>query len=291
MILHEFPRRYHELRQSLEPTYGTHEAASVARLWLEHVTAKSWNSWQLQPDEPWDFSWTAVHEAGVSALLAGVPVQHVMGYCDFFGRRFEVGPEVLIPRQETEELVDWALREVLPPPNGKLRWLDIGTGSGCIAVTLSCEWVQRGIANEGWAMDISASALSLARRNAALHQAPIQFCQQDLFLSALDDHRELQLVISNPPYVTEADRREMNSLVLDHDPELALFAPMDDPLAFYRAISQRAFFWLCPGGTLLFEINSSLGQETVNVLRESGLREIELRKDLNGRDRMLMAKK
>lgn len=290
MILHEFPRRYHELRAALRDRYETEEANSVARILLEAVTGIGWRDWQLHPEKAWEASWDEPVARHSASLLAGIPVQHVLGETEFYGHIFRVNADVLIPRQETEELVHWALAAVKPAAGKPIRFLDIGTGSGCIAITLAAEWAAKGIQVEGCAMDVSEGALAIATANNDSNQTPITFHQKDIFASESDDFSGLDLVISNPPYVTQADKLEMDALVLDHDPELALFAPEEDALAYYRVIAQRAKAWLRPGGLLFLEINEAFGEETANVVREAGFSEVELRKDLNGKDRMVKGK-
>lgn len=290
MILHEFPRRYHELRATLRECYEPDEANSVARILLDHLTGISWQDWQLRPDRPWNASWDQPVAEAVADLLKGLPIQHIIGHAVFYDREFAVSPEVLIPRQETEELVHWALGTVTPQPEKPIRFLDIGTGSGCIAITLEREWAALGVASEALAIDISEGALHLANKNAESLTSKVTMIQESIFKSDHDRFSGLDLVISNPPYVTQADKLEMSSLVLDHDPELALFAPEEDALAFYRVIAARAKEWLTPGGVLMLEVNESFGPETVEVVREAGFEVVELRKDLGGRDRMVRGK-
>lgn len=290
MILHEFPRRYHELRAVLRDRYETEEANSVARILLEAVTGISWRDWQLHPDRPWEAIWDQAIKDGVVNLLAGRPVQHIIGYTIFYDRIFSVSPDALIPRQETEELVHWALASVKTQAEEPIRFLDIGTGSGCIAVTLEREWAVRGISTEAFALEVSEGAFHLAQKNARDLHSKVSILQEDIFASTTDQFSGLDLVISNPPYVTQSDKLEMDALVLDHDPELALFAPEEDALAFYRVIAHRAKEWLRPGGYLMLEFNEAFGEETANVVREAGFSEIELRKDLNGKDRMVRGK-
>lgn len=287
MILHEFPRRYHELRAALRERYETEEANAVARILLEAITGIGWQDWQLRPDRPWESQWDEPLASYTSSLLSGIPVQHVLGKTEFYGRIFHVDGDVLIPRQETEELVHWVLAAMKPIAEQPIRFLDIGTGSGCIAITLAAEWTSRGQICEGHAMDVSEAALGIAKRNSLSNLTEITFHQQDIFTCGSDQFNGLDLVISNPPYVTQADKLEMSPLVLDHDPELALFAPEEDALAFYRVIALRAKDWLRPGGLLMLEINEAFGEETAAVVREAGFSEVELRKDLNGKDRMV----
>lgn len=287
MILHEFPRRYHKLRAILRDRYHTEEANSVARILLEAVTGVSWRDWQLHPEKAWETRWDEAVSSHTASLLAGIPIQHVLGETEFYGRTFRVNGDVLIPRQETEELVHWALAAVKPVVGNPIRFLDIGTGSGCIAITLAAEWTSSGISIEGYGVDVSKAAITMAAANGDSNQTAVSFHQNDIFASTTDQFSGLDLVISNPPYVTQEDKLEMDGLVLDHDPELALFAPEEDALAFYRVIAARAKEWLRPGGLLMLEINEAFGEETVEVVREAGFSTVELRQDLNGKDRMV----
>ena len=224
----------------------------------------------------------------MNRLLRREPLQYVLGQADFCGRTFAVAPGVLVPRPETEELVGWIVGE-----EGRTERpasaLDIGTGSGCIAVTLALELPQVRVA----ALDISAEALTIARWNAATLHARVDFRQADILSMAAEDGPETEwdFIASNPPYICEREREDMNDNVRLHEPELALFVPDSDPLLFYRAIGQYALRTLKAGGRLYVEINRAYGRETARLFRELGLRDIELRKDIYGNDRMIRCKK
>ena len=224
----------------------------------------------------------------VNRLLRREPLQYVLGQADFCGRTFTVAPGVLVPRPETEELVGWIVGE--EGHTGRpASALDIGTGSGCIAVTLALELPQVRVA----ALDISAEALTIARRNAATLHARVDFRQADILSMAAEDGpgTEWDFIASNPPYICEREREDMDDNVRLHEPELALFVPDSDPLLFYRAIGQYALRTLKAGGRLYVEINRAYGRETAQLFRELGLRDIELRKDIYGNDRMIRCKK
>lgn len=287
MILHEFPSRYATLRTALQERYEAGEANEIAKRLLEHVTGTSWKEWQLHPDKEWNPDWTADLENGHRQLLAGIPVQHVFGYSEFYGRKFQVSRDVLIPRMETEELVHWILAD--ESDQSHISFLDIGTGSGCIALSLAAEWWDRQISFTGNAMDVSEAALAVAKSNAERLSTPMKWHLISIFEATPTMFEKLDLIVSNPPYVTLEEKVQMSDLVLDHDPELALFAPEEDALAFYRAIAERAMDWLKPEGRLYFEINEAFGPETVQLLKEMGFSNIELRKDLNEKDRMVRA--
>jgi release factor glutamine methyltransferase len=195
-----------------------------------------------------------------------------------------VNEQVLIPRPETEELVDWVVRDHLKRPG--FRVLDIGTGSGCIAVALGKSLEEPYI----MAVDKSPGAIALAVRNAFLHGAEVNF----MLMDALDpkSHKGLgkfDVIVSNPPYVRLSEKNAMKSNVLDYEPHQALFVPDEDPLIFYRAIARIAGQDLDPGGSVYVEINEGLGKDTVQLFRSAGFGEVELRKDIHGKDRMVRA--
>lgn len=218
-------------------------------------------------------------------LSVGEPLQYITGEQVFFGRRFAVDPRVLIPRGETEELVALLLSG---DDKGSLKLLDIGTGSGAIAVTLATE-------RPGWqvkGMDISPGALDVAGENARRLDAAVDFVEADI----LDENRWAELgvydiIVSNPPYVRESEKKTMHANVLEHEPQGALFVPDGDPLVFYRTIARFAKIGLAPGGKLYFEINEALGRETADMLAELGFRNVKIHQDINGRDRMAEARK
>ena len=223
-------------------------------------------------------------------LLNGEPVQYVIGKAEFGGRIFRVTPDVLIPRPETYELCQWLEEE----ERGKRKEerdfsiLDIGTGSGCIAITLALDMPQAKV--EAW--DISADALTVARENAQELQAKVKFEQVDV-LSSLPAQGGLGWVsiISNPPYICQKEAVEMEQHVLDHEPHQALFVPDEDPLLFFRAIARLGQKALHKDGRLYFEINPAYHQELTEMLDKMGYSEIETRKDLFGKNRMIKAKR
>lgn len=226
--------------------------------------------------------WSEAREARLSAVLRRLaqqePLQYILEEAWFYGRRFKVAPGVLIPRPETEELVYWAL-EVLTPG---AQVLDVGTGSGCIPITLQLEEPSLQVTS----LDVSLDALQIAGTNANTLQATVAFMHADI-LTTNQSFAKLDLIISNPPYVRELERKEMQANVLEFEPDLALFVPNEDPLQFYRAIAKQGLHWLKPGGSILFEINEALGNETAELLSALGYEHPELRQDLQGKDRML----
>jgi release factor glutamine methyltransferase len=219
----------------------------------------------------------------VARLKNHEPIQYVLGETEFYGNRFKVSPAVLIPRPETEELVDWILKSEIKP---EAKILDIGTGSGCIAISL-----KKGNPDfEVTAMDISEEALLVANENAALNRSEIKFFRYDILSSEPLPRQVWDVIVSNPPYVTESEQQIMNTNVLEFEPKLALFVPDADSLIFYKAIIRFAGIHLNEGGFLFLEINEKFGAEMATLLTRSGYK-VELKKDINGRDRMVKAMK
>jgi len=217
----------------------------------------------------------------LTQLKTGKPLQYALGYAGFYGLKFLVNPSTLIPRPETEELVQWILDFVV---NKASSILDIGTGTGCIAISLQKNLPGAQVS----AMDISADALNTAKENAALNEVDISFIEADIL--NLDPEIQIpksDIIVSNPPYVTLEDKKRMHPNVTDFEPHTALFVPEKDPLIFYRAIAEFALSNLKENGLLFFEINESLGEETAQLLIDKGFKDVEVRKDLNGRDRMV----
>ncbi len=214
-------------------------------------------------------------------LEGGEPVQYVLGHACFAGRRYEVTPDVLIPRPETEELAAWVEADGIQPGG---RLLDAGTGSGCLAVTLALDLP--GTTVEAW--DVSPGALDVARRNARRLGANVVFTLCDL-LAQPPTAGPFDVIVSNPPYVCRAEAAGMEAHVLDHEPALALFVPDDDPLLFYRALARLGRRRLQPGGRVYVELNQAFGPATADLFRATGYEQVELRRDQFGRDRMLKA--
>ncbi|MBE9597692.1 peptide chain release factor N(5)-glutamine methyltransferase [Pedobacter sp. MC2016-24] len=216
----------------------------------------------------------------LTTLKLGSPIQYALGFSEFFGLKFQVNTDVLIPRPETEELVDWILSTV----TNQTKILDIGTGSGCIAITLKKEL---GVA-ELTALDVSIDALGIARNNAVLNQVEVNFIQQDI-LTYQGGQVKYDVIVSNPPYIKEDEKAQMHHNVLENEPHLALFVSNEDPLVFYKAIADFAVNNLTTGGFLFLEINEYLGSEMVQMLSSKLFKHIELRKDMQGKDRMIKA--
>lgn len=210
------------------------------------------------------------------------PVQYILNEAEFHGLCFKVTPATLIPRPETAELVDWIIAD--NSHKTPLSILDIGSGSGCIAISLSI--ALPGTQIESW--DISQSALDIAKYNNEKIGSHVKFQQQDILTRPLP-HRQLDIIVSNPPYVTNSEKTAMNNNVLQWEPPTALFVSDNDPLIFYRSIAEYARHALKNHGTLYVEINRAFGNDTVNLFKDMGYSDIILRKDLSGNDRMIKA--
>jgi release factor glutamine methyltransferase len=223
----------------------------------------------------------------ISELKTEKPIQYITGEAWFYGLRFEVNENTLIPRPETEELVEWIVDGLKIKGKGQ-RVLDIGTGSGCIPIALKKEIPSAQVS----AIDISEKALEMARKNALNNQVEVNFIQQDILQStnlqiSKSSNLLFDVIVSNPPYVRNLEKHEIKKNVLDYEPHLALFVDDSDALLFYRKIAQLALKSLTPNGKLFFEINQYLAKETVELVEQLGFKNIELRKDFMGNDRMI----
>ncbi|CAI8165614.1 MAG: Release factor glutamine methyltransferase [Polaribacter sp. SA4-10] len=208
------------------------------------------------------------------------PIQYILGKTEFYGFTFLVDSYTLIPRPETEELVDWVLEEVNVKQSIKI--IDIGTGSGCIPISLAKHLPEAKIE----AIDVSFNALSVAKQNAVLNKVDVFFIEKDILKTEKLD-KKFDIIISNPPYVRELEKKEIKNNVLENEPHIALFVKDNNPLIFYNKIADLAKKNLSKNGILFFEINQYLGKETVGILRDKGFRNIQLKKDLFGNNRMI----
>jgi len=221
-------------------------------------------------------------------LKKEIPIQYILGETAFFGLPFKVNSHVLIPRPETEELVDWILNiEKSESINNGLKILDIGTGSGCIAVSLAKNLIHAQV----YALDVSHDALEVAKRNAVLNNVSVEFIQVNMLQPETwnTEFKNLRfdIIVSNPPYVRELEKAQMKSNVVNNEPHLALFVKNEDPLIFYKAITQYAVNNLTPKGHLFFEINEYLGKQMRLLLKSFDFNAIELKQDIFKKDRMI----
>lgn len=287
--------------KELDIIYGKDEVESFFFLCTEHYLNLPKFQLALQQEFTLVKSEYDVFFSTLEQLKQQQPIQYILGETDFFGLKFKVNENVLIPRQETEELVDWVIRSVTSSTSNSLSTdsvektiniLDIGTGSGCIAISLA-----KNLSNaEVFALDVSEKALEVAKQNAESNEVEIQFLKADILnvkanSSLWEDVASRQMgfdiIVSNPPYVRNLEKAEIKPNVLDNEPHLALFVDDDDPLRFYKAITDFAVDNLKPNGVLFFEINQYLGDETKQLLLDANFEAVELRQDLNGNDRML----
>ena len=271
-----------EIREALRGIYPDSEALSLAKMLL--VEAFGFSTLELYGGKDKEISGKRrdVLDKMLSRLQKNEPIQYVLGKETFCGLDFEVDSNVLIPRPETRELVEWIVAD--RKLDASCRILDIGTGSGCISISLAK--FLSGAEVEAW--DISEGALEVARRNAVRNAVEVLFRQQDV-LYALPGETRYDVIVSNPPYITEKEKLDMDANVLDWEPSAALFVPDADPLLFYRKIAELGLSMLNIGGALYFEINRAYGQETVRMLEGLSYKQIELRKDEWGNDRMVKA--
>ena len=212
----------------------------------------------------------------VAELKTHKPIQYIFGKTEFYGLKIKVNEHTLIPRPETEQLVDWILKENF------VAALDIGTGSGCIPIALAKHTDAKVLA-----IDVSEDALLIAEENAKNNEVEIDFIHQDILQT--NYLQKVDLIVSNPPYVLESEKEKMQENVLDYEPELALFVEDKNPLIFYKKIASLAFNFLNENGKLFFEINAKFGKETIEMLADIGFVNIELKKDINDKDRMVKA--
>jgi len=224
--------------------------------------------------------WNAI----LAQLQLEKPIQYITGEAWFYGLQFEVNENTLIPRPETEELIEFILKETsnFQLPASNLNILDIGTGTGCIPISLKANLPKANVS----AIDVSEKALAVAKRNAELNKVEINFIQTNI-LEVEDLNQYFDIIVSNPPYVRNLEKQEIKKNVLDYEPHLALFVEDTDALLFYRKIAQLALKNLSKNGLLFFEINQYLGKETVELLENLGFQNIELKKDIYGNDRMI----
>lgn len=268
--------------EKLTPIYDAMEAESFFAIALDEL--KDWRRTDLalNPDAELDGDEIEKWNAVLHQLEQQKPIQYIFGRAHFYGLEFEVNENTLIPRPETEELVEWIIEENNAKVN--ISVLDIGTGSGCIAISLAKNLTDATVS----AIDVSDDALAVAKRNAAHNNAEVNFILRDI-LAAESLPQQYDVIVSNPPYVRNLEKDDIKDNVLKYEPHLALFVEDNDPLLFYRKIALLAKGYLSPGGRLYFEINQYLGQETIAMLEDYGFKNITLRKDIYGNDRMIAA--
>jgi len=270
------------ITRSLHDVYSSRELQSLTMIICKDLLGLDEVDIYLRKDIKLSENQHHLLEETVGRMQRHEPIQYIRGAADFYGLVFHVEPGVLIPRPETEELVDLILKE----NSGEVRVLDIGTGSGCIAISLA-KYLPDGQV-EAW--DVSEKALAVAHRNAEELGVDVHFSLVDV-LTAVSGKNTYDIIVSNPPYIGEKEKEVMEQNVLNWEPELALFVPDNDPLRFYRRIAQLGVDMLLPGGRLYFEINQAYGSETIELLNMLNYKNVRLIKDLFGNNRMVTAVK
>ena len=279
-------RRYYA--SELEKIYGSEEANAMIMILLEHYFGIDRVKIAMEPELRLSESELLTLHFAVKELLKNKPIQYIIGETEFCGMRFEVNENVLIPRPETEELVN-QLVSCSVNHHPSFRIIDIGTGSGCIAISLA-KLLKNSIVT---AVDISEKALEIAKKNAETNGVNVNFIKDDILNPQNPELLEskFDIIVSNPPYVCESEKSEMRANVLDYEPSTALFVSDNDPLIFYRKILEFAQKTLKPDGEVWFEINEKLGNEMKDLCLEKGFRNVEIIKDFRERDRILRASK
>ena len=277
---------FRQIVDTLIPTVEEREARALAFVVLEDAFGLSRTDIYLGKDTPFSEEDTIRLEKILRRLEQGEPVQYVIGTAQFCNLTFRVTPDTLIPRPETEELVGWVAS--LLPFEAPCSVLDVGTGTGCIAISLAKQFPRAQVT----AWDISEGALAVARQNAETNGVTVDFCQKDVLevvneSAASAPSSDALYIVSNPPYICERERTEMEAHVLDYEPASALFVPDTDPLLFYRALARLG--QQLHAAAVLVEINQAYGQETVRMFQLSGYSNVELRRDIYGKDRMIKA--
>lgn len=270
-------------QQTLIDIYESEEIRSLFYIFCEHVLGLSKTDVALQNHLKLTDDQVEILHDTLSRLLKNEPIQYIYGVTQFYNLSFKVTPDVLIPRPETEELIDYIVKNTL---NQEIKILDIGTGSGCIAISLAKALPQAHI----WAMDISGQALQIARYNAENNKVSVRFLHEDI-LKINELPENFDIIVSNPPYVREMEKAEMQQNVLAFEPYTALFVPDENALLFYEKITQLALKNLNEGGILYFEINQYLGAETKELIQHSGFEKVELKKDFLGNNRFIFAQR
>jgi release factor glutamine methyltransferase len=282
MILKEYKISF---TKALESIYDTQESESFFFIIAEFLHQKKRIYLALEPNFSINENELEKWNSIIAELKQEKPIQYILGETEFYGLRFLVNENTLIPRQETEELVDLILSENSKIENPNLKILDIGTGSGCIAISLAKNLPNAKV----YALDVSEKALDIAKQNAEINKVEINFINKSIL--EVEDLEQLttkfDIIVSNPPYVRNLEKIEIKKNVLEYEPHLALFVEDNDALLFYRKIAQLAKINLVENGKLYFEINQYLGKETVELLENLDFKNIQLLKDIYGNVRMI----
>ena len=273
--------------EQLLGVYPKEEVLSFFYRLTEHILKLKRIDLSLNPNKSLTRIEQQQFNEAVSRLLKNEPIQYIIGETEFYGLPFTVNTTTLIPRPETEELVDWIIRD--HKSSSELTILDIGTGSGCIAILLAKHLLNAKV----YAIDISKGALKIAQENAIRNNVTVNFVENNILNETTwnlnFEHIKFDIIVSNPPYIQHLEKNKMQANVLDFEPHLALFVEDSNPLQFYKKIAQFAKEKLKTNGQLYFEINEYLGPKTTHLLKNKGFKTIELRKDIFEKDRMIKA--
>lgn len=280
-----FAKEYrNQFVEKLTPIYDVLEAESFFYIILEELHQMKRVDLALNPGFSFSEEEVETWNLILEKLEKEIPIQYILGKAHFYGLEFEVNENTLIPRPETEELVEWIIKK--NEFKGSLKILDIGTGSGCIAISLAKNLPDTTV----FAIDVSEKALEIATKNASNNKANVTFLKQDI-LKTDDLEQDFDIIVSNPPYVRNLEKEEIKKNVLDYEPHLALFVEDTDALIFYRKIAELAQENLSENGQLYFEINQYLGSEMIELLEFKNFKNVELRKDMYENDRMIFGLK
>ncbi len=283
MTINDFKKTF---LSKLREVYPLNEARNVFFLLMKRHLNITRVDLSLYPNREINPQKEHLLHTALEKLIDYCPIQYILGDTEFYGSTFKVNKDVLIPRPETEELVEWIIKDLNEKDKNRkeVRILDIGTGSGCIAISIAKNLDNKNVL----AIDISEKALVLARKNAIENKVKLHFIQADI-LKPIDLGIKLDVIVSNPPYVRELEKKEMKNNVLKYEPDIALFVKDEDPLLFYDKISDLAVQNLNTNGKLYFEINQFLSKDVKTLLKEKGFNNIQIRKDMFGKDRMVKA--
>ena len=272
----------------LDDNYGKEEVNSFFDLLMENFLGLKRIQLVLNPEYVITNEQKELFLDALVELKNNKPIQYIIGETEFYGLPFKVNENTLIPRPETEELVDWVITSFdKQKEETQFKILDIGTGSGCISISLAKNLPETNV----FALDVSKEALQTAKQNAEMNGVEVVFIHDDILNTNFSPLAVFDVIVSNPPYVRNLEKVEIKSNVLDNEPHIALFVDNENPLQFYKAICEFAQNNLKDEGVLYFEINEYLGQEMIQLLKEFGFKSIELKKDLFGKDRMIKGMK
>lgn len=273
-----------KIKEVLSPLYSTGEIKNIIRIIFENIKNYSQVDIIMNQDEILSQFIKDKVDMILKRLVNHEPIQYIFNEAYFQGLTLKVTPDTLIPRPETEELIDIIVKE---NNQSDLHVLDIGTGSGAIAIALA-KSLKFPIVD---AIDISQKAIDIAQENAKAHKVKINFIMNDILSAEIPTNSVYDIIVSNPPYITLREKDSMEPNVLDYEPHTALFVPDNDPLMFYRAITHYAVYALNPGGRIYFEINSLYGKETAKLLSDNNFIDVDIIKDMYGLDRFVSAAK